>query len=158
MGRIKIVTPNQLTKVRRNLIKQKFVFTNGCFDILHVGHIRYFQKAKALGDILIIGLNSDKSIRAIKGPNRPIIPLHERAEVLSAIEYIDYIIVFDKPSPLDLILRVHPDILVKGEDWEEDNIIGAKEVKEYGGRVERIKFTTDTSTSKIIKMIVEGNY
>ena len=158
MGRIKIVTPNQLTKVRRNLIKQKFVFTNGCFDILHVGHIRYFQKAKALGDILIIGLNSDKSIRTIKGPSRPIIPLHERAEVLSAIEYIDYIIVFDKPSPLDLILRVHPDILVKGEDWEEDNIIGAKEVKEYGGRVERIKFTTDTSTSKIIKMIVEGNY
>jgi len=154
---MKIVTPNQLNKIRRNLIKQKFVFTNGCFDILHVGHIRYFQKAKALGDILIIGLNSDKSIRTIKGPSRPIIPLHERAEVLSAIEYIDYIIVFDKPSPLDLILRVHPDVLVKGEDWEEENIIGAKEVKEYGGKVERIKFTTDTSTSKIIKMIVEGN-
>jgi rfaE bifunctional protein nucleotidyltransferase chain/domain len=154
---MKIVTPNQLSKIRRNLIKQTFVFTNGCFDILHVGHIRYLKEAKALGDILIIGLNSDRSIRIIKGVNRPIIPLEHRVEVLAAIEYVDYIIVFDKPTPLELIVRVRPDILVKGEDWEEDKILGGKEVKEYGGKVERIKFTTPTSTSDIIEKITRRN-
>jgi rfaE bifunctional protein nucleotidyltransferase chain/domain len=154
---MKIVTPNQLSKIRRNLIKQTFVFTNGCFDILHVGHIRYLKEAKALGDILVIGLNSDRSIRIIKGVNRPIIPLEHRVEVLAAIEYVDYIIVFDKPTPLELIVRVRPDILVKGEDWEEDKILGGKEVKEYGGKVERIKFTTPTSTSDIIEKITRRN-
>lgn len=154
---MKIVTPNQLSKIRRNLIKQTFVFTNGCFDILHVGHIRYLKEAKALGDILVIGLNSDRSIRVIKGKSRPIIPLDQRVEVLAAIEYVNYIIVFDKPSPLELIVRVQPDILVKGEDWKEDKIIGGKEVKEYGGRVERIKFTTPTSTSDIIEKITRRN-
>lgn len=150
---MKIVTPNGLNKIRQAISRTTFVFTNGCYDILHVGHIRFLQKAKSLGDMLVVGLNSDRSVRMIKGPKRPIIPQDQRAEVLSAIESVDYIIMYDKPTPLELIVRVRPDILVKGEDWEEDKIIGGKEVIEYGGRVERIKFTTKTSTSEIIERI-----
>ena len=153
---MKIVTPNKLEKVRRNLIKKSFVFTNGCFDILHVGHIRFLKAAKSHGDFLVVGLNSDRSVRMIKGPKRPIIPQDQRAEVLSSIESVDYIIMYDKPTPLELIVRIRPNVLVKGEDWAEDKIIGGSEVKEYGGRVERIKFTTKTSTSKIIERIIGG--
>ena len=151
---MKIVTPNKLDKIKRNLIKKSFVFTNGCFDLLHVGHIRFLKKAKSFGDFLIVGLNSDRSVRIIKGPKRPIIPQAQRAEVLSAIESVDYIIMFDKPTPLELIVRVRPNVLVKGEDWGKDKIIGGKEVLEYGGRVERVKFTCDTSTSDIIETII----
>jgi D-beta-D-heptose 7-phosphate kinase/D-beta-D-heptose 1-phosphate adenosyltransferase len=150
---VKIVTPNGLNKIRQAITRTTFIFTNGCYDILHVGHIRFLQKAKSLGDMLVVGLNSDRSVRMIKGPKRPIIPQDQRAEVLSAIESVDYIIMYDKPTPLELIVRVRPDILVKGEDWEEDKIIGGKEVKEYGGRIERIKFTAKTSTSEIIERI-----
>lgn len=151
---MKIVTPNKLEKIRRNLIKKSFVFTNGCFDILHVGHIRFLKEAKSHGDFLVVGLNSDRSVRMIKGPKRPIIPQDQRVEVLSSIESVDYIIMYDKPTPLELIVRVRPNVLVKGEDWDEDKIIGGSEVKEYGGRVERIKFTAKTSTSKIVERII----
>jgi D-beta-D-heptose 7-phosphate kinase/D-beta-D-heptose 1-phosphate adenosyltransferase len=154
---MKVVTPNTLIKIKRSLVKKKFVFTNGCFDLLHVGHIRYLKKAKSLGDILVVGLNSDRSVQLIKGPNRPIISQDERVEVLSALEMVDYIIMFDNPSPLELIKRVRPDILVKGEDWKEENIIGGKEVKEYGGKVVRVKFTKPNSTSEIIERIIRRN-
>lgn len=147
---MKIVTPNKLDRIAG----KTYVFTNGCFDILHAGHIRLFKKAKSFGDFLIVGLNSDRSVKQIKGPKRPIIPQDQRAEVLSAIESVDYIIMYDKPTPLELILRVKPDVLVKGEDWKDKVVVGGKEIDTWGGRVELIKFTSPTSTSNIIETII----
>jgi rfaE bifunctional protein nucleotidyltransferase chain/domain len=147
---MKIITPNKLNRKAG----KTYVFTNGCFDILHAGHIRLLKKSKSFGDFLIVGLNSDRSVKQIKGPKRPIVPQDQRAEVLSAIESVDYIIVYDKPTPLELILRVKPDVLVKGEDWKDKVVIGGKEMQEWGGRVELIKFTSPTSTSNIIETII----
>lgn len=153
---MKIVTPNQFMKIRRCKLPKKtvVVFTNGCFDILHVGHICLLKEAKSHGDILVVGVNSDRSVQTIKGPKRPIIPQDQRVEILSAIEYVDYIIVFDKPTPLELILRVEPDIIVKGEDWRNKVVIGGKETVARGGRVEFVKFTVPISTSEIIDKII----
>ena len=103
---------------------RRIVFTNGCFDILHVGHVRYLKSAKALGGALIVGLNSDKSVKRIKGDKRPIVPERERAEVLSSIRFVDYVVLFDEPDPYNTIAAIKPDILVKGGDWSPENIIG----------------------------------
>lgn len=134
---------------------QKLVFTNGCFDILHVGHVRYLAAAKSEGDVLVVGLNSDHSTRTIKDQNRPIISQDQRAEILSGLEYVDYITIFDEPDPLNLITAIKPDVLVKGADWQEPDIIGADVVKAGGGKVVRVAFVPDISTSRIIERIVK---
>jgi len=133
----------------------RIVFTNGCFDILHVGHVRYLTAARAKGDLLILGLNSDESVKHIKGDKRPIICQEERAEVLAGLWCVDYITIFDEPDPLKLIKAISPDVLVKGADWQEENIIGADFVKAKGGRVERISVVPGASTSQIIQRIIE---
>ncbi len=153
----KILTQKELVR-EVNLLKKagkQIVFTNGCFDILHAGHIKYLNSAKKEGDILVVGLNSDKSVKSIKGEKRPIVPQMQRAEVLSGLSSVDYITFFDEPDPLNLIKEVSPDVLVKGNDWAEDNIIGADYVKANGGRVVRASFVPDVSTSAIIKRILE---
>ena len=134
---------------------QKIVFTNGCFDILHAGHVRYLTAARMAGDLLIIGLNSDQSVQKIKEPQRPIVSQGQRAEVLAALWCVDFIIVFDEPDPLNLIRALRPDVLVKGDDWPEDRIIGADFVKAGGGRIVRVPVVPDISTSKIIERIVK---
>lgn len=133
----------------------KIVFTNGCFDIMHVGHVRYLAEARSRGDMLIVGLNSDASVRSIKGDKRPIIRQEHRAEVLASLACVDHIVMFDEPDPLRLIQALKPDILVKGEDWEEDTIIGAQEVRARGGEIARITFVEEASTSGIIQTILE---
>lgn len=133
--------------------RKKIVFTNGCFDLLHVGHIRYLQKAKSLGDILIIGLNTDRSVKTIKGKNRPIVPEKERAEVLSALEFVDYVILFDDLDPLHLIEALKPDVLVKGADWSKDRIIGREIVENLGGRVVRVPMVAGASSTGLIEKI-----
>jgi rfaE bifunctional protein nucleotidyltransferase chain/domain len=133
---------------------EKIVFTNGCFDLIHVGHVRYLREAKNLGDRLFIGLNSDQSIRRIKDPARPLIPEEQRAEVLAALECVDYIVLFDEDDPYNLIKEVQPDVLVKGADWSMDKIIGADLVSSYGGEVQRIQWVPSISTSEIINRII----
>jgi D-beta-D-heptose 7-phosphate kinase/D-beta-D-heptose 1-phosphate adenosyltransferase len=114
---------------------QKIVFTNGCFDVLHVGHIEYLKFCKSHGDIVVVGLNSDNSVRQLKGPTRPVNNQHERAAVLAALEYVDYVVIFDRPDPLELVEQVKPDILIKGVDWAEKGVIGREFVESYGGKV-----------------------
>ena len=133
---------------------RRIVFTNGCFDILHAGHIRYLEAAKNAGDVLIIGLNTDASVRGIKGGKRPIIPQDQRAVVLAGLACVDYIVLFDEPDPYQLIQAIVPDILVKGADWEKTDIIGADVVEENGGEILQIPFEYPVSTSKIIERIV----
>jgi rfaE bifunctional protein nucleotidyltransferase chain/domain len=133
----------------------RIVFTNGCFDIIHVGHLRYLNAARAEGDMLIVGLNSDASVGMIKSENRPILPQHQRAEVLAGLACVDYVTLFDDPEPLKLIMALTPDVLVKGADWKEGEIIGADVVKARGGRVVRVDLVPDISTSQIIQRIVK---
>jgi D-beta-D-heptose 7-phosphate kinase/D-beta-D-heptose 1-phosphate adenosyltransferase len=133
----------------------RVVFTNGCFDLLHVGHVRYLAAARAEGDRLVVGLNSDASVRNIKGPLRPVVPEDQRAEVLSALECVDRVTLFDEPDPLNLILALRPDVLVKGADWAEEDIIGAPEVRGWGGHVARIRVVDGASTTGIIQRIQE---
>ncbi len=134
---------------------KKIVFTNGCFDIIHAGHIDYLEKAKSLGDILIVGLNSDASISRIKGEKRPIIPQNFRKRVLEGLKSVDLVVIFDEDTPLRLIKEIKPDILVKGGDWKRENIVGADFVQSYGGEVKTIDFVFDISTSKIIERVLE---
>jgi D-beta-D-heptose 7-phosphate kinase/D-beta-D-heptose 1-phosphate adenosyltransferase len=134
---------------------RRVAFTNGCFDILHAGHVRYLSAARASADMLVVGLNSDDSVRNIKGPLRPINPEALRAEVLAGLACVDYVILFDEPDPLALIQALRPDVLVKGADWPENQIIGADFVKQQGGRVERIALVQDISTSALIQLIKE---
>ena len=135
--------------------KKKVVFTNGCFDILHAGHVRYLKKARSLGSVLVVGLNSDSSVRAIKGATRPIVPQRERAEVLSALECVDFVVLFNDPTPLKLIESIKPDILAKGADWAARDIAGAGIVKKSGGRVARITLVKGRSTTNIIRRVLE---
>ena len=131
------------------------VFTNGCFDILHAGHVRYLTAARAEGDILVVGLNSDASVRIIKGRKRPLVSETHRAEVLAGLGCVDYVAIFDAPDPYRLIQTLMPDVLVKGSDWAENDIIGADIVKKNGGRVIRVDLLPDVSTSKIIEKIIK---
>ena len=133
---------------------EKVVFTNGCYDIIHIGHIRCFQEAKSLGDILIVALNSDRSVRTLKGPSRPIIPDYERAEIIAAMESVDYVTIFDQEDPLEIISTIKPDVLVKGGDWTIDTIVGKNVVESYGGKVLSLPMVPDISTSSIIENIV----
>jgi D-beta-D-heptose 7-phosphate kinase/D-beta-D-heptose 1-phosphate adenosyltransferase len=132
---------------------KKIVFTNGCFDILHRGHVTYLNQARDLGDLLIIGINSDESVKRLKGLERPVNMLEDRAYVLSALKSVDYVIPFEEDTPLDLINLIMPDILVKGGDYTIDRIVGAQEVLAHGGRVEIIPFVPGKSTSAIIDTI-----
>ena len=129
------------------------VFTNGVFDLLHVGHLRYLQRARELGDALIVGLNSDRSVRANKGPSRPVTPEAERAEILEALACVDGVVVFDQETPHDLIAALQPDVLVKGADWAEDAIVGRDIVEARGGRVVRVPLEAGQSTTAIIDRI-----
>ena len=136
---------------------KKIVFTNGCFDIIHAGHVDYLEKAKALGDVLVVGLNSDESIRRIKGPERPINIQEHRKRVLEALKPVDLVIIFDEDTPERLIKEIKPDVLVKGGDWKIENIVGADFVKSYGGEVKTIDFVYDISTTKIIQKARYGS-
>jgi rfaE bifunctional protein nucleotidyltransferase chain/domain len=147
----------------RNSLKEKVdslrqsgkvvVFTNGCFDLFHVGYVRLLQKARKQGDCLVVAVNSDRSVRQIKGPERPKIPDKERAEVLAALACVDWVTIFDEADPLVLIKLLQPDVLVKGADWPEEKIVGASEVKEGGGKVVRIPLEPGISTSALIERI-----
>ena len=128
-------------------------FTNGVFDLLHPGHVRYLQQARALGDVLIVGLNSDRSVRANKGTDRPITPEHERSEILSALRAVDAVVLFDHDTPLDLITALQPDVLVKGADWAENAIVGREVVEGRGGRVVRVAVEPGYSTTSILDRI-----
>lgn len=140
---------------RQRLSGKTVVFTNGCFDILHAGHVRYLKKAKACGDILVLGLNSDASVKTIKGEKRPVVSETQRAEVLAELQSVDFVTLFNESDPLKIIRQIEPDVLVKGADWPEDEIIGAEEVCKRGGRVVRIEFVPGVSTSEIIRRILE---
>jgi D-beta-D-heptose 7-phosphate kinase/D-beta-D-heptose 1-phosphate adenosyltransferase len=135
----------------------KVVFTNGVFDLLHPGHVRYLQDARQLGDALIVGLNSDRSVRANKGPERPITPQGERAEILEALACVDAVAVFDDETPGEIIKRIQPDVLVKGADWGPDNIVGRDTVEARGGRVVRMELSPGYSTSELIRRVKGGS-
>jgi D-beta-D-heptose 7-phosphate kinase/D-beta-D-heptose 1-phosphate adenosyltransferase len=132
---------------------QKVVFTNGVFDLLHVGHLRYLRHARALGDALLVGVNSDRSVRLIKGPDRPINTEAERAEVVEALSCVDAVAIFDQPTPYELIAALQPDILVKGADWAEDEIVGRDIVEARGGQVVRVAIELGHSTTAILDRI-----
>lgn len=132
---------------------RKVVFTNGCFDILHVGHVRYLKEAKAQGDILVLGLNSDASVKVLKGPTRPLQNECDRAEILSSLASVDYVTLFGEDTPEKLIQEVRPDILVKGGDYKIETIVGAKFVQSYGGEVRALQFVDGKSTSEIVAKI-----
>lgn len=133
---------------------KKIVFTNGCFDILHVGHTRYLREAKRAGDILILALNSDESVRSLKGNKRPLIPEDERADVIASLEAVDFVTIFHELTPLELIEYLKPDVLIKGGDWAEDRVVGRESVKKWGGRVVIIPEIKGSSTTNIIDKIL----
>ena len=155
--RSKILKLSDLLQVIEGLRKagKRIVFTNGCFDILHVGHVRYLTAARSKGDALVLGLNSDASVKSIKPDNRPIVSQDQRAEVLAGLACVDYITIFDEPDPLALIQTIKPDVLIKGADWKEAEIIGSDVVRSYGGSVVRIEIVPGISTSGIIQRILE---
>ncbi len=155
MGQEKIKSLYEISQIANSIRNiKKIVFTNGCFDILHSGHIIYLYEAKKLGDILIIGLNSDNSIKRIKGEKRPIVPQEERAFLLSSLEMVDYVTIFDEDTPYKLIEIIKPHVLVKGGDWPIDNIVGRDIVESYGGKVLNIPFVEGKSTTNIIERIL----
>ena len=132
---------------------QRVVFTNGVFDLVHPGHVRYLRDARALGDLLIVAVNSDRSARANKGPHRPVTPERERAEVLAAFDVVDAVAIFDEDTPHEIVCLVQPDVLVKGADWGPDNIVGRDVVEARGGRVVRMELAPGFSTTKLIEKI-----
>ncbi len=151
-----IVTIEELLPLvtRRRAQGDRVVLTNGCFDLLHVGHIRYLQSARALGDVLVVGVNSDASAQTLKkGPGRPVIPDGHRMEVLSALSCVNYVVKFEEPDPLLLIETIQPDVLVKGGDWPVDQIVGQSSVEARGGTVISIPLVPEISTSRIIERI-----
>jgi len=153
--RWKIVGRASLVEAVRNLQRagKKVVFTNGCFDLLHVGHVRYLQEARELGDALVVGVNSDASVRRLKGPGRPLTPAKERAEILAALACVDFVTIFGSATPLQLIRALGPDILVKGGDWPVDAIVGREVVEGHGGKVIAIPFVKNRSTTAVIDKI-----
>ncbi len=149
-------TDTDLKSMLRRLRSEhkKIIFTNGVFDLIHRGHVEYLTQAKKLGEVLIVGLNSDKSVKIIKGSNRPIIKENDRAFVLQNLKPVDYVVIFDEDNPYNLIRLIQPDVLVKGADWNEHQIIGADIVRANGGKVKRIKFIVGKSSTNIIKKII----
>ncbi|GAB1348825.1 D-glycero-beta-D-manno-heptose 1-phosphate adenylyltransferase [Ignavibacteriales bacterium] len=148
---------NELTEIRNELRheKKKVVFTNGCFDLIHAGHIDYLTKAKALGDILVVGLNSDSSMKRIKGEKRPLLPQDERAFAMANLKPVDFVTIFEEDTPFELIKTLVPDVLVKGGDWALDNIVGRDIVEQNGGVTTNIPFVTARSTTSIIELILQ---
>ena len=137
----------------KNSNGKKIVFTNGCFDILHVGHIQYLEQAADLGDVLVVGLNSDRSVRALKGADRPINSENDRAKMLASLGCVDYVVIFDEDTPYELIRKIQPDILVKGGDYSVDEVVGRDVVEDKGGEVRILPFVEGKSTTGIIKKI-----
>jgi len=135
----------------------RVVFTNGCFDLFHIGHLRFLKEAKTMGTSLIVGINSDESVRRIKGRGRPIFPVEQRVEIIQSLWFVDGIVVFEEDDPLKLIKKIKPDVLVKGDSWAEKDIIGGEFVKSKGGKIVRIPLVKDISTSRIIEAIISEN-
>ncbi len=156
----KIVSRSELMVVREDLRKLglRVVFTNGCFDLIHRGHVEMLAEARSFGDALIVGLNSDEGVRALKGPNRPLFSQEDRAALLSAFECISYVCIFDEKSVESLVCAIIPDVLVKGGDYSEENVIGREVVMSNGGRVEIMSLWPDTSTTQLIEKIERGEY
>ena len=155
----KILSLEKLLGVRKGLraAGQRLVFTNGVFDLLHVGHVRYLAEARSLGDALIVAINSDKTVRELKGEERPVTNENERAEILAALRSVSYVTIFDDVSPRTLIAQVLPDVLVKGGDWGLDEIHGREEVEAAGGKVASLPFVTGASTTSIIDKMKKGS-
>lgn len=151
----KVMDRTALLAERNRLRREgkRVVFTNGCFDLLHPGHVRYLKEARLLGDALIVAINSDRSVRVLKGEGRPILTEAERAEVLSALESVDYVTVFDEPTPQELITALLPDVLVKGGDWPVEEIVGRESVEAAGGQVLSLPYIEGSSTTEIIERI-----
>jgi rfaE bifunctional protein nucleotidyltransferase chain/domain len=151
----KVLDRNTLKEKVDSLRKagKRVVFTNGCFDLLHIGHIRLLEKAREKGDCLVVAVNSDSSVRQIKEPGRPVMPEGQRAEVIAALGCVDWVTIFTEPDPLVLIRLLKPDVLVKGTDWSEEEIVGAPEVREAGGQVLRIPLVSEISTSVMVERI-----
>jgi D-beta-D-heptose 7-phosphate kinase/D-beta-D-heptose 1-phosphate adenosyltransferase len=151
----KVVSPQELLDIRTRLKKkkQRVVFTNGCFDILHRGHVEYLEGAKSLGDILIVGLNTDTSVRRLKGSGRPVVEEDDRAHVIAGLASVDYVCLFDEETPQRLIELLVPDVLVKGADWAVADVVGREVVEAAGGSVRTIEFLPNRSTSRIIEKI-----
>ena len=151
----KILERNALKDKLEGLRKKgkKIAFTNGCFDILHVGHVRYLREAKKTADVLVLALNSDSSVRSIKGEKRPLMNEKERAEILAALEFVDFVTIFPELTPLELINYLKPDILIKGGDWPEEKVVGREEIKKWGGRVAIIPEVEGKSTTNIVEKI-----
>jgi D-beta-D-heptose 7-phosphate kinase/D-beta-D-heptose 1-phosphate adenosyltransferase len=156
--RKKIQPLKKLIKIRAELKRQgkTVVFTNGCFDLLHRGHVHLFREAKKLGDVLLVAVNDDLSVKKIKGASRPVFPLEERLEILEAVEDIDYLTSFSEETPQKIISSLLPDVLAKGGDWRPEEVVGRKEVEHSGGRVVVIPYLKGSSSSTIIKMIVDS--
>jgi rfaE bifunctional protein nucleotidyltransferase chain/domain len=154
----KIKTLGSLRRIIRKLRKQgkTIVFTNGCFDLLHAGHIRYLEEAKRRGDILIVALNSDASVRKIKGAPRPLVPQGDRLVIVAALASVDYVCLFVQDTPIKVIRETRPDVLIKGADWEDKTIVGADFVRSYGGKVATGKFIRGRSTTSLIKKIAKA--
>jgi D-beta-D-heptose 7-phosphate kinase/D-beta-D-heptose 1-phosphate adenosyltransferase len=153
----KIKERKTLLRIIKNLKTKgkRIVFTNGCFDLLHIGHIRYLEEAKALGDVLVVGVNSDSSVRKLKGPQRPILPEEERTEILSGLGCVDFITLFDEIDPLKLITSLQPNVLVKGGDWTKEQTVGREVVERSGGEVVILPFVQGASTSNLIETILK---
>jgi D-beta-D-heptose 7-phosphate kinase/D-beta-D-heptose 1-phosphate adenosyltransferase len=149
----KILSPEDVNRFRKDNQNKKIVFTNGCFDILHIGHKRYLQQAASLGDLLIVGVNSDDSVRRLKGPSRPVNNEQDRAEMLSALGFVDYVVIFREDTPYELIKKIQPDVLVKGGDYKPEEVVGRDIVEARGGRLELIQFVEGKSTTNIINKI-----
>lgn len=153
----KVKSPQSLRATLRKLKnarggkKRKIVFTNGVFDLLHKGHVTYLERARKLGDTLVVALNTDASVQRLKGPERPLNPLADRLEVMAALESVDFVTWFDTDTPLELIRLLHPDVLVKGGDWKPDQIVGASDVLGWGGRVKSLPYVEGRSTTKMIE-------
>jgi rfaE bifunctional protein nucleotidyltransferase chain/domain len=150
----KIISVSKLKSLRK---RGKLVFTNGCFDILHKGHVTYLEKAKALGDSLVIAVNSDASVRSLKGPQRPINTLKDRMAVLAALASVDWVVSFNDKTPLKVVTQLRPDVLVKGGDWKVHEIVGSKEVLSWGGKVKSLPFVEGKSTTRIIEKARENS-
>ncbi len=150
-----VVSLKRLLEIRRQWKRKKVVFTNGVFDLIHYGHAKLLGDCKKLGDILIVGLNSDSSVRRLKGEKRPVTPYKDRSKLLACLESVDYVVAFNEDTPLNLINKIKPDILVKGADYRKSEIIGAAEVESWGGSVKRVKLLPGRSTSDLIARIVE---
>lgn len=158
MSAQKVKTLTELIPLRAALREsgKKLVFTNGCFDILHIGHVRYLNEARSLGDAMVVAINSDRSVREIKGPSRPITPESDRAEVIAALASVDYVFIFDDPTPKQVIEAIVPDVLVKGADWGISEIVGRDTVENAGGVVRNIPLVEGSSTTEIIRKVLNN--